>query len=210
MTGSAPTQPMITGTALYIRTSTADQDGQAQLYALRRAAEARGWTAPTEHLDIGHSGAKASRPALDALKQAARSGIVRQVLVVGLDRLGRSLRDLLVLLDELAASGCSVISLREALDMTTATGRLLVHLIASLAEFERALIADRVRAGLQRVQATGRTRSGRAVGRPRRQVDLDAVHRLRDQGRSWRQVAVALKVPRGTLQRLYAASGSKP
>ncbi|MBF5046403.1 recombinase family protein [Aggregicoccus sp. 17bor-14] len=94
--------------AIYIRTSTADQDGAAQIHALRRASKARGWTAPREFIDLGHSGAKASRPALDALKRAARAGEVRQVMVFGLDRLGRSLRDLLVLLDELAAVGCAV------------------------------------------------------------------------------------------------------
>lgn len=89
--------------ALYIRTSTADQDGAAQLHALRCAAEARGWNQTVEFIDIGHSGAKASRPALDALKQVARKGEVRHVMVFALDRLGRSLRDLLLLLDELSA-----------------------------------------------------------------------------------------------------------
>jgi DNA invertase Pin-like site-specific DNA recombinase len=98
------------------------------------------------------------------------------------------LRDLLLLLDDLAASGCSVISLRESIDLSTPTGRLLVHLIASLAEFERELIRDRVRAGLAQVRATGRTRSGRAVGRPRREVDLEAVQALQTQGRSWREI----------------------
>jgi DNA invertase Pin-like site-specific DNA recombinase len=122
-------------------------------------------------------------------------------MVFGLDRLGRSLRDLLVLLDELAACGCAVISLRESIDLTTPTGRLLVHLIAALAEFERELIRERVRSGIARVKATGRTRSGKAVGRPRRKVDLDAVHRLREQGRSWREIAMALKVPARTLRR---------
>lgn len=92
-------------TALYLRTSTADQTGEAQLHALRRAAEAWGWVAVREFIDLGHSGAKASRPALDALRAAARKGEVRQVLVFALDRLGRSLRDLLLLLDDLAASG---------------------------------------------------------------------------------------------------------
>ena len=84
-------------------------------------------------------------------------------MVVGLDRLGRSLRDLLVLLDELNAAGCVVISLREATDLTTPTGRLLVHSIAALAEFERELIRERVRAGIARVKATGTTRSGRPL-----------------------------------------------
>ncbi len=80
------------------------------------AAEARGWVQVHEFIDLGHSGAKASRPALDRLRAAALAGEVRQVLVFALDRLGRSLRDLLLLFDDLAASGCSVISLRESID----------------------------------------------------------------------------------------------
>jgi DNA invertase Pin-like site-specific DNA recombinase len=163
------------------------------------------WVNTLEFIDLGHSGAKARRPALDRLRQAARSGEVRQVLVFALDRLGRSLRDLLLLLDDLSASGCSVISLRESIDLSTPTGRLLVHLIASLAEFERELIRDRVRAGLARVKATGRTHSGKAVGRPRRDVDLAAVNRLRSEGRTWRQIAQALKIPRRTLGRAFNA-----
>jgi DNA invertase Pin-like site-specific DNA recombinase len=188
---------------LYIRTSTSDQSGEAQVHALRRAAEARGWTDAVEYRDIGHSGAKASRPALDELKRDARSGKLRAVMVVGLDRMGRSLRDLLVLLDELSASGCSVISLREAIDLSTPAGRLMVQLIGALAEFERELIRERVRSGIARVQATGRTKTGRAIGRPPRQVDVDAVRRLRAEGRTWRQIAQALKVPRRTLERAY-------
>lgn len=193
-----------TGRALYVRTSTLDQTGEAQLHALRRATEARGWTETREFIDLGHSGAKASRPALDELKRAARAGEVREVMVFGLDRLGRSLRDLLVLLDELTAAGCAVISLRESIDLTTPTGRLLVHLIASLAEFERELIRERVKSGIARVKATGKTRSGKAVGRPRRGVNVDAVNRLRAEGRTWRQIAQALKVPRRTLERAYS------
>lgn len=99
-------------TALYIRTSVADADGQAQIHALRRAAEARGWEGAKEFIDIGQSGAKASRPALDKLKKAVKAGEVRQVMVFALDRLGRSLRDLLLLLDDLNAGGCAVVSLR--------------------------------------------------------------------------------------------------
>lgn len=189
--------------ALYVRTSTTDQDGEAQLHALRRAAAARGWTDAEEFIDIGHSGAKASRPALDALKRSAKRGETAQVLVFALDRLGRSLRDLLLLLDELSAAGCAIVSLRESIDLTTPTGRLLIHMIAALAEFERELIRDRVRSGLARVKATGKTRSGKAVGRPRREVDLEAIERLRTEGRSWRQVAVALKVPTRTIRRAW-------
>ena len=122
-------------------------------------------------------------------------------MVFGLDRLGRSLRDLLQLLDELAAAGCVVISLREAIDLSTPTGRLLVHLISSPAEFERCLTADRVRSGLARVKATGRTRTGKAIGRPRRDLDVDAIYERRAMGRSWRSIVQALKVRVRTLRR---------
>lgn len=186
--------------AIYIRTSTTDQDGAAQLHALRRAASARGWSDIREFVDIGHSGAKASRPALDELRREAKAGRTQEVMVYGLDRLGRSLKDLLLLLDDLTASGCAVISLRESIDLATATGRLMTHMLGALAEFERSLIRDRVRSGLERAKAEG-TRSGRAIGRPRRDVDVNAARRLRAEGRSWREVAVALKVPLATLRR---------
>src|SRR5208337_3341762 len=88
------------------------------------------------------------------------------------------------------------------------TGRLLVHLVAALAEFERELIRERVKSGIARVQATGRTRSGKPVGRPRRRVDLEAARRLRNAGQTWREVSRALKVPRRTLERACAL-GSK-
>ena len=191
---------LTTAAALYVRTSTTDQHGQAQLHALRRAAEARGWREPREFVDIGQSGAKASRPALDELRRAAKAGEVRSVMVAGLDRLGRSLRDLLHLLDELTAAGCAVISLRESIDLTTPSGRLLVQLIGAMAEFERELITERVRAGIARVRAGGKTRSGKPIGTPRRAVDVDVVRSMRAEGRSWRAIAVALKVPSRTLR----------
>jgi DNA invertase Pin-like site-specific DNA recombinase len=137
------------------------------------------------------------------LKRAVKSGEVRELMTYGLDRLGRSLRDLLVLLDELTAAGCAVISLRESIDLTTPAGRLMTHMLGALAEFERELIRERVRSGVARVKATGKTRSGKAVGRPKRQLDLDAVAKLRNEGKSWRQIAQALKVPRRTLTRSF-------
>jgi DNA invertase Pin-like site-specific DNA recombinase len=98
-----------------------------------------------------------------------------------------------------------VVSLRESIDLTTPTGRLLVHMIAALAEFERAIITERVKSGIARVKATGRTRSGRALGRPKREVDHDQVEQLRAQGKSWRQIAETLRVPRRTLVRTFEA-----
>lgn len=122
-------------------------------------------------------------------------------MVFALDRLGRSLRDLLLLFDDLNAVGCAVISLRESIDLTTPSGRLLVHMLAALAEFERAIITERVRSGIAKVKATGRTRSGKAIGRPKRKIDLQMVEAMRKKGRSWRQISQALKVPRRTLVR---------
>jgi hypothetical protein len=92
-----------------------------------------------EFVDLGHSGAKVSLPALDELKHATRAGGVGQVMVVGVDRLGRSLRDLLVLLDDLAAAGCAGVSLREGVGLSTPAGRLQVQILGALAEFEREL-----------------------------------------------------------------------
>lgn len=189
-------------TAIYVRTSTADQDGAAQIHALRRAAEARGWAGVRELVDLGHSGAKASRPALDDLRALARSGEVRIVMVYALDRLARSLRDLLLLLDELSAAGCMVVSLRESIDLTTPAGRLMVQMLGALAEFEREIIRERVRGGVARAKARG-TRSGRAIGRPRREVDVGEITRLRANGTPWRDVARALHVPRRTAERAY-------
>jgi len=186
--------------AIYIRTSTSDQDGQAQLHALRRAADARGWMQAREFVDLGHSGTKAQRPALDLLRQAAKAGEVRVVMVAGLDRLGRSLAHLLVLLDELTACGCAVISLRESIDLTTPTGRLMVQMIAAFAEFERELIRERIRSGIKRAQEKG-TRSGKPIGRPSRHVNIEQVIALRREGRSWRAIAMALKCPERTLRR---------
>ena len=194
--------------AIYVRTSTADQDGQAQLHALRQAAKARGWQDVREFVDIGHSGAKSSRPALDALRQAAKKGEITEAMSYALDRLGRSLRDLLLLLDDLTAAGCAVVTVREGLDLTTPAGRLQVQILGALAEFEREVIRERVRSGIARAKVAG-TRSGKSIGRPRRDdIDLAEVARRRADGASWRDIARALKVPRRTLTR--AVAGQNP
>jgi len=186
--------------AIYVRTSTKDQDGAAQLHTLRLASSSRGWGEVREYVDLGVSGARAKRPALDELRRDARHGRVDAVLVVGLDRLGRSLADLLALLGELSSSGCAVASLREGIDLGTPAGRLQVQLLGAFAEFERALIQERVRAGMQRARTEG-TRSGRAIGRPRRRIDGHAVEAALAQHGSVAAAARALGVPRATLQR---------
>jgi DNA invertase Pin-like site-specific DNA recombinase len=201
--------------AIYVRTSVADADGAAQLHQLRVAAKARGWSDVKEYIDLGQSGGKSSRPALDELRAAVRRGEVTEVMATALDRLSRSLRDLLFLLDEWAATNpskttpCSVIVLREGIDFTTPTGRLMASICGALAEFEKAIIRQRIKTGIEKCRATS-TRSGRPLGRPRREVDLARLMELREKGLSWRECAVSMKVPRRTLERAFAAVAQNP
>jgi DNA invertase Pin-like site-specific DNA recombinase len=157
--------------ALYARVSTLDQEPENQLAELRRYAAARGWTV-SEYIDKGVSGAKDRRPALDRLVADARRRRFDAVVCWRLDRLGRSLKHLVTLLEELHSVGVAFVSLGEGIDCTTPAGKLQLHILAALAEFERARIAERVRAGLSRVRAAG-TR----LGRPRAALDGDAVAR---------------------------------
>jgi DNA invertase Pin-like site-specific DNA recombinase len=196
--------------AIYVRTSVADADGAAQLHQLRQAAKARGWRDFSEYIDIGQSGARTSRPALSALRAACKRGEIDDVMTTALDRLGRNLRDLLLLLDELAACGCAVISLREGIDLSTPTGKLMTAIFGALAEFERGLIRQRIQNGIDKVRATGKSRSGRPLGRPKRVVDVQRVLALRAAGRSWRAIAIALKTPRRTLERACAGVAQNP
>src|SRR3954447_21651030 len=141
---------------IYARVSTLDQEPENQLQELRRYAEARGWTAE-EYVDRGVSGAKDRRPALDGLLVDARRRRFDVVVVWRLDRLGRNLRHLITLLEELQSIGVAFISMGEGIDCTTPAGKLQLHILAALAEFERERIRERVMAGLQRARAQGTT-----------------------------------------------------
>jgi DNA invertase Pin-like site-specific DNA recombinase len=185
--------------ALYARVSTADQTCENQLIELRRYCEARGWQVWRECVDTGVSGAKDRRPALDELLTAAKRRRFDVVVCWRLDRLGRDLRHLLMTLEDLQALGVGFVSLGEGIDLGTPAGRLQLHILAALAEFERARIQERVKAGLARVRATG-TRLGRpAVPVPSEK--LRTVEHL-----SLRLAARALGVSRSTLQRWRARS----
>lgn len=164
--------------ALYCRVSTTGQTADNQLLALRAFAVARGWVV-TEFVDHGVSGARERRPALDALLSAARARRVDVVACVKLDRLARSVSHLVALAKELEVLGIDLVVLDQAIDTTTAAGRLLFHMLAAIAEFERDLTRDRVLAGLKRARA-----HGRRGGRPRARFDLARAQRLLAEGRS--------------------------
>jgi DNA invertase Pin-like site-specific DNA recombinase len=186
--------------AIYVRVSTADQTCENQLAEVHRYVAARGWSAQ-EYIDHGVSGAKDRRPALDSLVADARRRRFDVLVVWRLDRLGRNLRHLVTLLEELQALGIAFVSLAEGIDATTPAGKLQMHILAAIAEFERARIAERVRAGLARAKAHGQ-RLGR---RPRRITDDDLG---KVAGLSTRKAASLLGVPSPVLHRARAARAS--
>lgn len=183
--------------AIYARVSTlVGQDPEMQLAELRDYASRRGWLIYHEYTDHGVSGAQSSRPQLNRLLKDAHERRFDVLLVWKMDRLSRSLRDLVNTLATLESYGIAFVSLRDALDFSTASGRLLAHIIGAMAEFERALIQERVRAGLEHAKARGQR-----LGRPRRAVDKDVVAEMRAKGASLRSIASVLKIGYGTVRK---------
>lgn len=179
---------------LYARVSTQDQTCENQLIELRRYCAARGWQVRREFVDTGISGSKDRRPALDDLLRDARRRRFDVLVCWRLDRLGRSLRHLVMTLEELQALGIGFVSLGEGIDMSTPAGRLQLHILAALAEFERSRIQERVRAGLARVRA-----QGKRLGRPPEPIPLDKLATVA--GLSIREAARKLHVSRSTVHR---------
>jgi len=191
--------------AIYARVSTVNhgQDPELQLRELREYAQARGLVVHREYVDRGQSGSKDSRPELNQLMKDARRRRFDAVAVWKLDRFSRSLRALVNSLAEFESLGIGFIALRDHLDLTTPTGRLLFQVVGAMAEFEKAILQERVIAGLRNARLKGRT-----LGRPKRKVDLSQVKSLRDSGASWRQVAREMKIGLGTLFRAVESSAT--
>jgi DNA invertase Pin-like site-specific DNA recombinase len=188
--------------ALYARVSTlVGQDPEMQLRELRDYCQRRGLQIVEEFIDKGVSGSEEHRLALDRLIVACRKRLVDGVVVYRYDRFARSLRQLVNALDEFRTLGIDFISLHEGVDTSTPNGRLVFGIFASIAEFERELIRDRVRSGLASAKA-----KGKQLGRPRREVDAGQVALLRHQGRSWAAIAVELGIGEGTVRRAVLAS----
>jgi DNA invertase Pin-like site-specific DNA recombinase len=179
--------------AIYARVSTTDQHVENQLAELRQYVERRGWTV-VEYVDKGVSGAKDRRPALDDLLKAARRRRFDVLVCWRLDRLGRNLRHLILLLDELQALGVAFVTLGEGIDTSTPAGRLQLHILSAIAEFERSRIQERVVAGLVRARA-----QGRKLGRPEQTVPEERLAPVR--GLSVREAARRLGVSPATAHR---------
>ncbi len=192
--------------AIYARVSTTNgQNPEMQLGELREFCKRRNWKITGEYVDHGVSGAKERRPELDRLLADCRRRSVDAVVVYRYDRFARSLRQLVNALEEFRSLGIDFISLHEGVDTSTPNGRLVFGIFASIAEFERELIRDRVRSGL----AAARIR-GKKLGRPRVIVDAPKIAALRVQGCSWAGISKELGVSKGTAQRAFQRLPNNP
>ena len=193
--------------ALYARVSTTGhgQDVALQTDELRQVAQQRGWDVVGEFIDQGVSGGQQSRPALDQLMSAVRAGDCDLVVCWRFDRFARSTQHLLAALEEFRQRDVDFVSLREAVDTSTSVGKMVFTFLAAVAEFEKALIQERVKAGVARAKA-----QGKQIGRPRRDIDLDLARLLREQGHGYRRVAKMLGVPKSTLVRHLAEADGQP
>jgi len=183
--------------ALYARVSThAGQNPEMQLVELREYCTRRGWEISGEFADTGISGVRERRPELDRMLASCRRRQIDAIVVYRYDRFARSLRQLVNALCEFDSLGVQFISLHEGVDTSTPNGRLVFGIFASIAEFERELIRERVRSGIAVARA-----QGKRIGRPRRPVDAGRVRELRAQGWSWAQIARELGAGLGTVHR---------
>jgi len=191
--------------AIYVRVSTPDQHVETQLYDLRELATRRGFEVAHEYEDRGICGQKARRPGLDALMKDARQKKFSVVLVSAFDRIARSTKNFLQIVDELDGVGIEFVSRRENIDTSGPMGRLFMTLISSIAELESDLIRERVRAGMRRARL-----EGRQIGRARLDIDRQQVVIDRCSGMSLTQVARKHGISRASVCRMVKKSTSHP
>jgi DNA invertase Pin-like site-specific DNA recombinase len=188
---------MMKRAALYIRVSTVDQHPETQLHDLRQFASQRGLQIVEEYTDHGFSGARARRPALDKMMDDARRHRFDVLLVWSIDRLARSTKHLLQVLDELSSLGVQFLSQREAIDTEGPLGRAIVVIVSAMAELERCVIIERVRAGMRRAKL-----EGRRIGRQPLQVNRALLLRDRERGLSLNQLAKAHGISKASVCRV--------
>jgi DNA invertase Pin-like site-specific DNA recombinase len=188
--------------AIYARVSTQNhgQDVTTQTRELEQFAQARGWRLVDLYLDIGISGSKDKRPELDRLMVDAHKRRFDVVVVWRFDRFARSVSHLLRALENFNALGIAFVSLSENVDTTTPTGKMTFTVLGAVAELERSLIVERVKAGLRNARA-----KGKRLGRPKTMVDASKIAALRAEGLSWAKVAERLDVGEGTVYRMAHA-----
>jgi len=182
---------------IYVRVSTPDQHVESQLYDLRELAAQRGFEVVHEYEDRGVCGKKARRPGLDALMADARRKKFSVLLVAAFDRIARSTRNFLQIVDELDSLGIEFVSRREGVATGDATGRLFVTIISAIAELERSLVVERVKSGMRRARM-----EGRQIGRSRLDVNREQVILDRRSGMSLTQVAEKHCISRASVCRL--------
>ena len=190
---------------LYGRVSTVDQHPETQLLELRQLVEQRGWQLVEEYIDHGISGTRVRRPALDKLMADAARHRFDVVVVWAFDRLARSVRHLLETLDELSRLGLEFVSLRENIDTGGPLGRAIIVIVGAIAELERSLIIERVRAGMRRAKLEG-TR----LGRKPLDVDRFAILRDRQRGMSLGVLARTYNISRTSVRRILLQDGPVP
>ncbi len=189
-------------TALYIRVSTEEQTTASQEHELRAHCERRGWCACETYSD--HlSGAKVTRPGLEALMVAVRAGKVERIVVFKLDRLGRSLPHLALILEELQGNGVALICASQGIDTSHSNpvGRLQLGVLMAVAEFEREMIRERTNAGLAAARARG-VKLGR---RPNHSWTAEDVNRLKGRGLGVRAISRELKMPASSVSAMLKA-----
>jgi len=191
--------------AIYARVSTANngQDPTMQTRELREYCERRGWNVAGEYVDLGISGTKEKRPDLDRLMTDAHRRRFDAVIVWKFDRFARSVSHLLRALETFPALRVHFISLSESLDTSTPAGKMVFTVLGAVAELERSLIVERVKAGLRNARA-----KGKRLGRPKRVADTHRIAGLRAQGIGWKAISREMGIGVGTLYRL-AGEGSK-
>lgn len=189
--------------AIYARVSTSGQTTENQLRELRAVAERNGWEVMGEFVDHGISGAKGrdKRPQLDKLMRAAVRRECDVILAWSVDRLGRSLQHLVGFLDEIHAKGVDLYLHQQGVDTTTPAGKAMFQMAGVFAEFERSMIQERVKAGLQRARAEGKT-----LGRPRVPAAVEGrVRALRESGKGIHAIAREIGCGVSTVQRVLAS-----
>ncbi len=187
--------------ALYCRVSTVDQHPETQLNELRQFAANRGFQVAGEYIDHGYCGARARRPELDRMMDDAQRHKFDVLLVWACDRLARSTKHLLQTIDELNGMGIQFLSQREAIDTEGPLGRAIIVIVSAMAELERCIIAERVKAGMRRARL-----EGRQIGRARLDVNREQIVRDRRSGMSLTQVAKKHGVSRASVCRLVKDS----